>query len=63
MSGLVRVGFGVCSASAVDFAGVLDGEDEDGIAVVVEADAVVADAEAHLWRFDGIRQSNAPVFV
>ena len=32
--------------SAVGFAAVLDGEDEDGIAVVVKADAVVTDAQA-----------------
>jgi hypothetical protein len=28
------------------------GEDEDGISAVVEADAVVADAEPDLGRFD-----------
>jgi len=55
LSGLVRDGFEVCSGSAVDFAAVLDGEDEDGIAVVVEADAVVADAEAHLWRLNVLK--------
>jgi len=38
--------------SAVGFAAMLDGQDEDGIAVVVEADAVVADAQPHLGRLD-----------
>jgi hypothetical protein len=38
--------------SAIDFAAVLDAGDFDGIAEVVEAGAVVADAEAELGRFD-----------
>jgi hypothetical protein len=38
--------------SAVDFAAVADGEDEDGVTEIVEADAVVADAEAELGRLD-----------
>lgn len=28
------------------------GEDHDGVTEIVEADAVIADAEAELWRFD-----------
>ena len=47
--------FGGPDGSAVDFAAVLDGEDEDGIAVVIEADAVVADAEAHFGRLDVLK--------
>ena len=39
-------------ASAVDFAAVLDAGDFDGIAEVMEAGAVVADAEAELGRFN-----------
>jgi hypothetical protein len=52
LSGLVRVRFEVCSASAVDFAAVLDAGNFDGIAEVVEAGAVVANAETELGRFD-----------
>ena len=37
---------------AVGFAAMLDGSDVDGIAVVVEAEAVVADAQAELRRLD-----------
>lgn len=37
---------------AVGFAAVFYGEDQDGISEIVEADAVVADAEAELWWFD-----------
>jgi hypothetical protein len=38
--------------SAVGFAAVADGEDGDSLAVVVEADAVVADAEAELVQIN-----------
>jgi hypothetical protein len=31
---------------------VLYGEDFDGVAKVMEADAIVADTETELWRFD-----------
>jgi len=37
---------------AVGFAAVFYGEDKDGIAEIVEAYAVVADAEAVLWRLN-----------
>ena len=37
---------------AVGFAAVFYGEDKDGIAEIVEAYAVVADAEAELWRLN-----------
>jgi hypothetical protein len=37
---------------AVGFAAVFYGEDQDGIAEIVEAHAVVADAEAELWRLN-----------
>jgi hypothetical protein len=52
LSGLVRDGFEVCSGSAVDFAAMLDAGDFDGIAEVMEAGAVVTDAEAELGRFN-----------
>ena len=38
--------------SSVGFSAVFDGGDVEGVAVVVEADAVVADAEAELGRLD-----------
>lgn len=41
-----------CSRLAVGFATVLYGEDFDGIAEVMEAEAIVADAEPELWRVD-----------
>lgn len=42
-----------CACSlAVGFAAVFYGEDQDGISEIVEADAVVADAETELWRLD-----------
>src|SRR6185437_7731563 len=40
------------SQSAICFAAMFDGEDEDGVTVVVEADAVVANAQAQLGRLD-----------
>ncbi len=39
-------------ASAVGFAAVFYGEDQDGVAEILKADAVVADPETHLGRFD-----------
>jgi hypothetical protein len=39
-------------ASAVGFAAVFYGEDQDGVSEIVKADAVVAGAEAELWRLD-----------
>jgi hypothetical protein len=36
--------------SAIGFSAVLDGEDFDGVAQVMEADAIVADAEAQFGR-------------
>jgi hypothetical protein len=41
-----------CRGSAVGFAGVLDGQNEDGIAEITKANAVVASAETKLRRFD-----------
>jgi hypothetical protein len=41
-----------CSRLAVGFAAVLDGGDIEGVAVVVEAEPVIADAQAELWRLD-----------
>ena len=38
--------------SAVDFAAMLDGGDVEGVAVVLEAEPVVADAQAELGRLD-----------
>ncbi len=49
---LVRASFAVCPASAVDFAAVLDGGDVEGVADVVEAEAIVANAEPELGRRD-----------
>ena len=49
-SSRVRPAFETCSA--VDFASVLDGGDVEGVAVVVEAEPVVADAQAELGRLD-----------
>ncbi len=43
---------GECSRLAVGFAAVLYGEGFDGIAQVMEADAIVSDAEPKLWRVD-----------
>jgi hypothetical protein len=37
---------------AVGFAAVFYGEDQDGISEIVEAGAIVADAETELWRLD-----------
>ena len=41
-----------CLRLAVGLAAVLDGSDVEGVAVVVEAEPVVADAEAELGRLD-----------
>ena len=41
--------------SAVDFAAVLDGGDVEGVSVVVEAEPVVADAQAELGRLDVLK--------
>jgi len=38
--------------SAVGFAAVLDGQDEDGIAKIAEADAIVASPETKFRRLD-----------
>jgi hypothetical protein len=38
--------------SAVGFAAMLDGGDVESLAVVLEAEPVVSDAEAELWRLD-----------
>ena len=38
--------------SAIGLGAVLDGENLDAIAVIVEANPVIADAQAKLWRFD-----------
>ena len=46
------IGFGVCPASAVGFAAMLDGGDFEGVGGHVKADAVVADAESGLGRVD-----------
>jgi hypothetical protein len=40
---------------SVGFAAVFYGENFDGIAGIVEADAVVADTEAELWRVDSLK--------
>lgn len=42
-------------SSAVGFATVFYGGDVEGVAVVVEAEAVVSDAEAELGRFDVLK--------
>jgi len=53
LSGLVfEVRSGCACSSAVGFAAVFYGEDQDGVSEIMEADAVVADAEAELWRLD-----------
>jgi hypothetical protein len=39
---------------------VLDGQDEDGVAEVVKAHAVVADTQPHLGRFDVWRRFTSP---
>ncbi len=44
--------------SAVGFTTMLDREDEDGVAVVVEADAVVAYAQTQFWRLDLLEAFN-----
>jgi hypothetical protein len=41
--------------SAVGFTAVLDGEDEDGIAVIVEAHTVVTDAQAQFGRLEVLK--------
>jgi hypothetical protein len=41
--------------SAVGFAAVLDGGDVEGLAVIVEAGPIVADAEAELGRLDVLK--------
>jgi hypothetical protein len=46
---------GIEGGSAVGFAAVLNGGDVQGVADVVEADAVVADAQAELWRLDVLK--------
>ena len=43
-----------CSRLAVGFSAVSDGGDVEGVAVVVEAEPVVADAEAELGRLDAL---------
>lgn len=40
---------------AVDFAAVTDGGDVEGVSVVVEANPVVPDAEAELWRLNALK--------
>ena len=41
-----------CSRLAVGFAAVLDGGDVEGVAVVVEAEPVIADAQSELGWLD-----------
>ena len=41
-----------CSRLAVGFAAVLDGSDIEGVAVIMEANPVIADAQAELGRLD-----------
>jgi hypothetical protein len=43
------------TGSAVGFTAVLDGEYEDGIAVVVKAHAVVSDAQAQFRRLEVLK--------
>jgi|HubBroStandDraft_1064217.scaffolds.fasta_scaffold11940_4 hypothetical protein len=47
-----KVRSGCFRSLAVGFAAVFYGENQDGISEIVEADAVVADAETKLWRLD-----------
>ena len=47
--------------SAVDFAAVFYGQDADRATVVVEADAVVADAQPHLGRLNVLDALHVPV--
>jgi len=54
-AGPANVRSGIEDRSAVGFAAVLDREDEDGIAVVAEAHAVVTDAQAQLGRLDVLK--------
>jgi hypothetical protein len=51
-AGAERMG---CSGSAVGFATVLDGQHENGIAEIAEANAVVASAETKLRRFNALQ--------
>jgi hypothetical protein len=46
------------AGSSVGLAAVLDGQDADRAAVVVEAEAVVADAQPHLGRLDVLEALN-----
>jgi hypothetical protein len=44
--------------SAISLAAMSHGDDFDGVAKVMEADAIVADTETELWRFDVMEPLN-----